>query len=41
MTQYPQAFQRTGVIQADETAVTHDVGVHHGDQLSPIWRSSG
>jgi len=28
--QCPQALQRTNVIQADETAVAHDIGMHHG-----------
>jgi hypothetical protein len=29
--QHPQPFERASIIQTDEAAVPHDVGVHHGD----------
>ena len=35
----PQPFERSGVIQADQAAVAHHVGIDDGDQLPPIWRS--
>ena len=34
-----QTFERSGVIQADQAAVANHVGIDHGDQLPPIWRS--
>jgi len=30
-TESPQPFERSLVIQADETAVANHVGIHHGD----------
>ena len=32
-----QPCKRPCVIQADQAAVTHHVGIDHGDQLPPIW----
>jgi hypothetical protein len=37
--QRPQSLQRAGIIQADEAAVTHNVGVHHGNQLPTVCSS--
>jgi hypothetical protein len=41
LAQSPEPVERPLIIQADQTAVTHHIGMHHRDQLPPIWRSSG
>ncbi len=33
-----QSFERSNIVQADQTAVADHVRVHYGDQLPPIWR---
>ena len=33
----PKPFERSYVIQPNQTAVTDHVGIDHGDQLSPAW----
>ena len=35
-----QPFERSHIIQADQTAVADHVGIDDGDQLPPIWRPS-
>jgi hypothetical protein len=35
-----QAFERSHIIQANQTAVADHVGIDYGDQLPPIWRTS-
>ena len=34
----PQPFERPNIVQADQAAVAHHVGMDDGDQLPPIWR---
>ena len=36
----PQPFERPDVVQSDQAAVAHHVGMKDGDQLPPIWRPS-
>ncbi len=33
----PQTVERSNVVQADQTAITSHVGIHDGNQLTPIW----
>jgi hypothetical protein len=36
----PEPFERSYVIEPDQTAITDHVGVDHGNQLPPPWRPS-